>query len=106
PALKISPASRPEGVPVRTCPARSSSTDQAAKLRPQAKRRQVVDSDEDHEREEGREAGPERPFLRLRLQRPPTHGFDRVEEQMTSIQHGNWKEVDEPEIDGNHRHQP
>src|SRR4051812_38511624 len=81
----------PEGVPVRICPAPSCSTDQAAKLRPQAKRRQVVESDEDHQRKQGSKARPERPFLRLRLERPAPHGFDRVEEQMASVEHGDWQ---------------
>ena len=36
---------------------------------------------------------------------PPPDRFDRIKEQVTTIQHGNWQQIDEPEIDGHQRDQ-
>ena len=85
-------------VPAKACPARTWSTDQAAKLGEEAKRSQVVESDEDHQCQQNREARSERPFLSFRLQRLTPHSLDRVEQQMPAIQLGDWQEVDESQI--------
>src|SRR5688500_3716262 len=61
--------------PCRPCPARSCTVDQPAKLRPEAKRAQIVEGDQDHQGEQGSQAGPERPFLYLRPQGFPADGL-------------------------------
>ena len=45
-----------------------------------------------------RKAAAERPFQRLRAERAPPNCLDRVEKQVASIQHRDWQEVDESEI--------
>ena len=46
-----------------------------------------------------------RPFLDCRSHRPPPYRLDRVEQQMPAIEHGDWQQVDEPQINRDERDQ-
>ena len=80
------------------CPAPTLLANQALKPVPKAERAQIVDGREEQQRENERKPAAKRPVLRLRADRTPPDRLDRVEEQMASIQHRDWQEVDESEI--------
>ena len=79
-------------------PALSALANQASKPIPKPERCQIVERSEQEEREQKRESPPERPILGFRADRAPSNSLDRIEKQVTAIEHGNWKKVDESEI--------
>ena len=66
---------------------------------------QVVASGKQEEGEDDCQADAEPPFLCLRAERSPPHRFDRVEDQMTAVEHRDREKIDEPEIDRQQRRQ-
>ena len=74
------------------------SANQASKPIPEAKGIQIVDGCEDEQGEQKRKPAAERPILRPNADRPAPNGFDSIEEEMAAIQHRDWQEVDESEI--------
>src|SRR3546814_10762249 len=52
-----------------------------------------------------RQSRPIGPFLHLRADRPPLYRLHPVEQQMAAIQHGDWQEVDEPQVNRDERHE-
>src|SRR5690349_18780135 len=80
------------------CPAPSVLANQALKPVPQPQRAQIVDCQKDHQRQDERKPAAERNLQRLGAERATPNGLDDVEKQVASIQHRNWQEVDESEI--------
>src|SRR3954451_23064951 len=80
------------------CPAPTLLTNQALKPVPQADRSEIVKGSEYKQCQYRRDPAAERPFDRPLAEWTPPDGFDRVEEQMAAIQHRDWQEVDESEI--------
>ena len=74
------------------------SANQASKPIPEAKRIQIVDRREDEQGKQKRKPAAERPILRPNADRPAPNGLDCVEEKMAAIQHRDWQEVDESQI--------
>src|SRR3954451_22208066 len=81
-----------------SCPAPTLLTNQALKPVPEANRTQVIDRREGHQRQNDGKTAAECPVERLGAERAPPNCLDRVEKQMSSIQHRNWQEVDESQI--------
>ena len=79
-------------------PALTGLANQAPKTFPQAKRAQIIDRGENNESHNQREPASECPVLRLRADWAPSNGLDSVEQEMSAIQHRDWQEVDESEI--------
>src|SRR5690606_2805171 len=66
---------------------------------------EIVDGDEQHQPQQQRKTRAKRPFLDYRIDRPAAHRLDRVKEEMTAIEQRNWEQVDESEINRDHRHE-
>src|SRR6185369_11415574 len=86
-------------------PALTILSNQAPKSLKQAERRQVVESNHDQQCQEQRQAAPKCPFLGALADRAPPDRLRRVEKQMSTIEHRDWQEVDEPQIYGEEREQ-
>ena len=80
------------------CPASTVLANQASKALPDAKRAEIVQRREQEQRQEQCKASPKCPFLRLNADRAAANRLHRVEKQVASIQHRDWQEVDESEI--------
>ena len=79
-------------------PALTVLANQAPKAFPQAERPQIVDGCKNKQRQDEREAAAERPVLSLRTDRSTPRRLDSIEKEMSTIQHRDWQEVDESEI--------
>jgi hypothetical protein len=77
------------------CPAPTQLANQALKPIPKPK---IVPRREDQQSKNERKAAPERPVQRLSAERPAPNSLDNVEKQVASIQHRDWQEVDESQI--------
>ena len=87
----------PAAAPVWT-PARTPLPDQALKLIPKPYRAEIVHRREEQKSKDDRQSTAECPLERLSAERTPPDSLDGIEKQMASIQHRDWQEVDESEI--------
>src|SRR5665213_1246012 len=66
---------------------------------------QVVPGGKHHERQHQRKPEPKPVFLRALSERPAADSLRRIKQQVTAVKNGDRKEIDEPEIDRQHRHE-
>src|SRR6185312_10733381 len=67
---------------------------------------EVVPGGKDHQRQHQRQTEPKAIFLRALAKRLPPNGLSGIKQEMPPVQNGNRKEVDEAEIDRQHRNEP
>src|SRR6185437_12860025 len=67
---------------------------------------EVVPGGKDHQRQHQRQTEPKAIFLRALAKRLPPNGLSGIKQEMPPVKNGNRKEVDEAEIDRQHRHEP
>jgi len=79
-------------------PALTGLANQAPKTFPQAKRAQIIDRGENYESHNQRQPASECPILRPWTDRASPSSLDSVEQEMSAIQHRDWQQVDESEI--------
>src|SRR3546814_1652912 len=60
----------------------------------------IVESHDQHQRHDRGEAEPKGPFLHLHGCRTPPNRLISIECQMATIEHRQWHQIDEPQIDG------
>src|SRR3546814_15655203 len=60
----------------------------------------IVESHDQHQRHDRGEAEPKGPFLHLHGCRTPPNRLISIECQMATIEHRQWQQIDEPQIDG------
>src|SRR5215212_4787863 len=82
--------------PVR--PAPTLLANQALKPIPEPKRAEIVDRCENEQGKNRRKSASECPIQCFRTERAAPSRFDGIEEQVATIQHRNWQQVDESEI--------
>src|SRR3569623_843842 len=75
----------------RARPALTPSTDQPGEMLPQPDRAQIVERHDQEKHQDCRQPATIGPFLDRRGHRPPPHRLDRVEQQMSSIEHRDWQ---------------
>src|SRR4029078_5438687 len=68
--------------------------------------RQIVPGCEQHQGQYQSKPDTTTPFLSTIAKRSPAHRFNRIEEQVSPVQHRNREQVDHAEIDRQHRQEP
>jgi hypothetical protein len=80
------------------CPAPSALANQAFEPFPHPERAEVVNGREEQKCQEERETPAKCPLLRLDADRAAANRLNGIEKEMSAIQHRDWQEVDESEI--------
>jgi len=85
---------------MKPSPAPTNLSNQAPKSFEKPKRRQIVDGCEDEQREKEGQASAKGPILRPYADGTPPDRLRGIKNKVSTIEHRNWQEIDEPQIYG------